>query len=92
MAGLAMVRAAATTCNTTPAKLEIAGWSGSPSSSALVIQNVSAVTVELGGSDLVLGTGYQLYAGQTFSIDAHAGAIWAVSSSGPAALRILEAS
>lgn len=94
MQTLTNFRAAAITCNATPAAIAIpatAVWARTGRESSLLIQNVSAVTVELGGSDLVAGQGYQLYAGQTFSIDAQFGNLWVVSLSGTAALRIFEA-
>ncbi len=92
MQALTVFRAAAITCNATPAPVAIpAGWARTGREASLLIQNVSAVTVEVGGADLVAGQGYQIYAGQTFTVDAQFGNLWIVSLSGTANLRIFEA-
>jgi hypothetical protein len=92
MQALTSFRAAAIQCNATPNPVAIpAAWTRTGREASLLIQNVSAVTVEVGGSDLVAGQGYQIFAGQTFTIDAQFGTLYIVSLSGTANLRIFEA-
>jgi hypothetical protein len=92
MQALTSFRSAAIICNVTPNPVAIpASWARTGREASLLIQNVSGVTVEVGGSDLIAGQGYQIFAGQTFTIDAQFGTLYIVSLSGTANLRIFEA-
>jgi hypothetical protein len=86
------VRSAAFTVNNTVTKLELPASPGNSTSQSAILQNLSAVIVEVGGPDLTFGQGIQVAAGQSFTMDVHAGAWYAIVSAGTAACRLLEGS
>jgi hypothetical protein len=94
MAGLSLqtVNAKAFSVLATATQLKLPAWGASNLVQSCILQNTSAVTIEVGGSDIAIGQGIQVYAGQSFPMDIASGGWWAISSSGTASVRLLEAS
>ena len=94
MTGLSLqtVNAKAFTVNAAATQLKLPAWGASNLVQSCILQNTSAVTIEVGGSDVAIGQGIQVYAGQSFPMDIASGGWWAISSSGSVSVRLLEAS
>lgn len=59
--------------------------------SSLMVRNMGTVTIDLGGSTITAGTGFQLRAGESLSIDiASSDPIFGIVASGTATVHVLQ--
>ncbi len=59
---------------------------------SLAVTNRGAAAIDLGGSTVTTGAGYELQAGKTVNIDLVTGdSLWAVTASGSVVCHVLEA-
>jgi hypothetical protein len=75
-------------------QIKLPAWGASNLVQSCILQNVSAATIEIGGSDVTFGTGIQVYSGQSFPMDISSGGWYAIcaAATGPFTVRLLEAS
>lgn len=87
-----MVRGSRVTVTTTATQLT--GTVNTREKGAALVRNRGAVSVDLGGPDVVTGAGFQLDAGETVPIDVDSGngdLLYAVTASGTCVVHVLAA-